>query len=159
MEGELQVHLSIGGHAARRQKHAAFFFDRPWRHVALFWELRNRCVIKHFGKAEQSITIDHYHFVCKRAGFSDRHWLLPLNDETMKKSSLRELKQQFRPRSLDGKGRSSTEAIKPRLISVVWTAARTPGAFTFELAGTANTYDHNMCQDLYKPLLDVWENI
>ena len=73
LEGELQIHLSIGGHAARREKRAGFF-DRPWRHVALFWELRNRCVIKHFGKAEQSITTDHYHFVCKCAGFSDRRW-------------------------------------------------------------------------------------
>ena len=141
LEGELQVHLSIGGHAARREKRAGFF-DRPWRHVALFWELRNRCVIKHFGKVEQSITTDHYHSVCKRAGFSDRRWPSPLIDEALKKSSVREFKVNVRPRSLDGKEEALQRRSSQNWSESWWTAARTPSAFTFELAGTANIYEH-----------------
>ena len=71
----------------------------------------------------------------------------------------KKLKLKLRPRSLDGKEEALQKRSNPDWSASWWTAARTPSAFTFELAGAANIYEHNMCKDLYKPLLDVCEKI
>ena len=90
--------FSIGGRAASPPQHwracceaikACWFFWPAMKACCFILGASEPMCHQAFWQSGTSITTDHYHSVCKRAGFSDRRWPSPLIDETIKKSSLR----------------------------------------------------------------------